>query len=76
MTVYDAAAVRDLLARTAGLLPTSKDELMAVLTEYRHALVGLAVTTDQPAAPAEDPGTPVSGGGRRDPRRTHQDGGC
>jgi hypothetical protein len=38
---YDVALARELLARTAEL-PSSKRDLMAVLTEYRHALAALA----------------------------------
>ena|ERR1035438_588746 len=39
---YDVALARELLSRTAEL-PSSKRDLLAVLTEYRRALVALAV---------------------------------
>ena len=39
---YDLALARELLSRTAEL-PSSKRGLLAVLTEYRHALAALAV---------------------------------
>ena len=39
---YDAASARALLSRT-GEIPSSKRGLLAVLTEYRHALSALAV---------------------------------
>jgi hypothetical protein len=38
---YDVALARELLSRTAEL-PSSKRGLLAVLTEYRHALAALA----------------------------------
>jgi hypothetical protein len=38
---YDAATARELLAKT-GELPASRSDLVAVLTEYRHALFALA----------------------------------
>lgn len=38
---YDTALARELLART-GELPASKRGLVALLTEYRHALHALA----------------------------------
>jgi hypothetical protein len=37
---YDAALARELLSRT-GELPSSKGDLLAVLIEYRRALVAL-----------------------------------
>lgn len=40
-TAYDAATARELLAST-GELPASRRDLVAVLTEYRHALFALA----------------------------------
>jgi hypothetical protein len=39
---YDVGLARELLSRTAEL-PSSKRDLLAVLTEYRRALVALAV---------------------------------
>jgi hypothetical protein len=45
---YDAAMARELLARTCEL-PSSKRALLIVLTEYRHALHGLAVGQNTPA---------------------------
>jgi hypothetical protein len=39
---YDVDLARELLSRTAEL-PNSKRGLLAVLTEYRHALAALAV---------------------------------
>ena len=39
---YDVDLARELLSRTAEL-PSSKCGLLAVLTEYRHALAALAV---------------------------------
>ena len=42
---YDAALARELLARTVEL-PSRERDLLAVLTEYRHALVALAVEPD------------------------------
>jgi hypothetical protein len=41
------AAARELLARTAEL-PSSKRELLAVLSEYRAALFTFAVESDKP----------------------------
>jgi hypothetical protein len=41
------AAARELLARTAEL-PSSKRELLAVLSEYRAALFTFAVENDKP----------------------------
>jgi hypothetical protein len=38
---YDVALARELLSRTAEL-PSNKRGLLAVLTEYRHALAALA----------------------------------
>lgn len=38
---YDLALARELLSRTAEL-PSTKRGLLAVLTEYRHALAALA----------------------------------
>jgi hypothetical protein len=54
--VGDAAIVRarQLLRRTAEL-PDNKDELLAVLGEYRRALHTLAVAS---------PGDPIANGGR------------
>ncbi len=51
--VYDAALARELLART-GEFPSSKRALLAILTEYRHALHDLAVspTADAPVPTA------------------------
>jgi len=43
---YDNAAARELLARTSDL-PGSKNDLITLLTEYRHALHALAT---QPAS--------------------------
>jgi hypothetical protein len=40
---YDAALARELLART-GELPSSKHDLIVVLTDYRHAIHDLATT--------------------------------
>ena len=50
-SVYDAALARELLAGTAEF-PSSKRALLAILTEYRHALHDLAV---RPAAAAQVP---------------------
>ena len=41
---YDVDLARELLSRTAEL-PSSKRDLLAVLTEYRHALAALAAKT-------------------------------
>jgi hypothetical protein len=48
---------RELLARTCEL-PSSKRALLVILTEYRHALHGLAVGKD---APADTDETALSG---------------
>lgn len=42
-SVYDADLARELLARTEER-PSSKRALLAILTEYRHALHDLAVS--------------------------------
>jgi hypothetical protein len=42
---YDADLARELLTRTADL-PASRRDLIAVLTEYRHALHALAITPE------------------------------
>ncbi len=50
---YDAALARELLSRTAEL-PSSKRDLLAVLTEYRHALAALAAEPDERESPTLD----------------------
>lgn len=45
---YDTALARELLARTAEL-PDTKRGLIAVLTEYRHALQALTAEEAQPS---------------------------
>jgi hypothetical protein len=44
---FQVAAARELLARTAEL-PSSKRELLGVLSEYRAALFTFAVENDEP----------------------------
>jgi hypothetical protein len=50
---YDVALARELLSRTAEL-PGSKRDLLAVLTEYRHALAALAAEPGVGGSVAED----------------------
>ena len=44
---YDIDRARELLTRTATM-PATKHELIIVLTEYRHALHSLLLTTTRP----------------------------
>jgi hypothetical protein len=50
---YDVALARELLSRT-GELPSRKRDLLAVLTEYRRALVALAVEPGMGGSTAVD----------------------
>jgi len=69
---YDAALARELLSRTAEL-PSSKGGLLAVLTEYRHALAALTADPRRHSQPACAPSPEAPGPGGRHRRCLGQD---